>query len=146
MSHTFTKENVSYQEYFIHDKCYSLLKDTTTTTNINIHIPKIISYNADTKCLVLERVNGDNLSNIYGENITDVPVNIITIIRQFLKFLCEQGIDYIDITGYNFMFDVDENIWIIDFEHAKIRTEREIPNDFLERFIHGELSWNTNFT
>ena len=143
MSDTFTKENVSYQEYLIHDKCYSLLKDTNM--NINIHIPKIIYYNADTNNIVLERVNGDNLSNIYGENITGVPVNIITIIRQFVKFLCEQGIDYIDITGYNFMFDVDENIWMIDFEHAKIRTEHEIPNEFLTMFIDGELSWNPNF-
>ena len=141
MSHTFTKENVSYQEYFIHDKCYSLLKDT----NINIHIPKIISYNAHTKCIVLERVNGDNLSNIYGENIRGVPVNIITIIRKFLKFLCEQEIDYIDITGYNFMFDDDENIWIIDFEHASIRAEVETPNEFLTMFIDGELSWNPEF-
>ena len=125
----------------MHDKCYSLLKDT----NINIHIPKIISYNADTNRIVLERVDGDNLSNIYGESITGVPINIITIIRQFLRFLCERGIDYVDVTGYNFMFDVDENIWIIDFEHAQIRTEHETPNEFLTMFIDGELSWNPDF-
>ena len=43
----------------------------------------------------IRKINGDNLSNIYGEDIRGVPPNIIDIIRNFLKFLCEQDNDYI---------------------------------------------------
>jgi tRNA A-37 threonylcarbamoyl transferase component Bud32 len=141
MTNTFTKNDVNQNEYLLHTLCYSLIGNTS----INIHIPKIISYDRVNRCLTLEKINGDNLSNIYGEDIRGVPPNIVDIIRNFLRFLCEQGIDYIDITGYNFMLDNHENIWIIDFEHTKIRTEPNSPDEFLSRFINGELSWNPEF-
>lgn len=141
MADTFTKNDVKHIEYLLHTLCYSLKRNT----DINIHIPKITSYDRENKILTLEKINGDNLSDIYGEDIRCVPHNIIDIIRNFLRFLCEQGIDYIDITGYNFMLDDHENIWIIDFEHAKIRTENNAPDEFLTTFINGELSWNPEF-
>ena len=54
-------------------------------------------------------------------------------------------VEYIDITGYNFMLDNNDYLWVIDFEHAKCRKETDIPNAFLLTFIDGELSWNPEF-
>ena len=147
MSQQFIKQNVEYNEYFIHKWCISLLKDLSQKeeTNINIHIPKVISYDKNSKILILQKIHGDNLSNIYGEEIQDVPINLIKIIRKFLYLLNQYLVEYIDITGYNFMLDKDENLWMIDFGHATCRNKNDISNQFLLEFINGELSWNPEF-
>lgn len=144
---TYVKRNVNYNEYFIHDHCYSLLKELSqkNNTRININIPKIISYDEEPKILTMQKIYGDNISNIYGENIEEVPINIINIIRKCLYLFNQYSIDYIDITGYNFMLDKHENLWIIDFEHAKCRKENDITDEFLLKFINGEMSWNPEF-
>jgi len=143
----FTKHNVNYNEYFIHQWIYELLKKLSDkkVTNINIHIPKIIEYDPRNKTLTMQKIYGDNLSNIYGEDIENVPIKLIKIIRQFLYLLSQYLIDYIDITGYNFMLDKGDNLWIIDFEHAKCRDKNDNINSFLLEFINGELSWNPEF-
>ena len=147
MSKIFVKYNVNYNEYFIHEYCYSLLKELSKKkdTRINIHIPKIIAYDNNKKILTMEKINGDNISNIYGENIENVPINIINIIRQCLYLFNQYMIEYIDITGYNFMLDKHENLWIIDFEHAKCRKDYENTDKFLLDFIDGEICWNPEF-
>jgi tRNA A-37 threonylcarbamoyl transferase component Bud32 len=144
---TFIKTNVSYSEYFIHSWTYSLLKELSKKedTNIKIRVPKIISYDKKSKVLIMQTIYGDNLSNIYGEDIQTVPVKFIKIIRQFLYILNQYMVEYIDITGYNVMLDNNEHLWIIDFEHAKCITDTDIPNPFLHSFINGELSWNPEF-
>ena len=85
------------------------------------------------------------LVKINGENIENVPINIINIIRQCLYLFNQYMIEYTDITGYNFMLDKHENLWIIDFEHAKCRKENDITDKFLLKFINGEMSWNPEF-
>jgi tRNA A-37 threonylcarbamoyl transferase component Bud32 len=147
MLQQFIKQNVAYNEYFIHSQCISLLKDLSQKedTFINIHIPNIISYDKHSKILILQKIHGDNLSNIYGEEIQGVPLKLIKIIREFLYLLNQYMVEYIDITGYNFMLDKNENLWIIDFEHAKCKNKNNIPNPFLHNFINGELSWNPEF-
>lgn len=144
---TFIKTNVSYSEYFIHSWTYSLLKELSKKedTNIKIRVPKIISYDKKSKVLIMQTIYGDNLSNIYGEDIRDVPIKLIKLIRQFLYILNQYMVEYIDITGYNVMLDNNEHLWMIDFEHAKCITETDIPNTFLHSFINGELSWNPEF-
>jgi tRNA A-37 threonylcarbamoyl transferase component Bud32 len=147
MKHVFIKTNVQYNEYFIHYHCYSLLEELKKNkdTYINISIPKIISYHEEKKILTMQKVHGDNISNIYGEEFENVPPNIINIIRQCLYLFDQYLIDYIDITGYNFMLDKNDNLWIIDFEHAKYRKKNEKNDDFLYLFINGKNSWNPEF-
>lgn len=143
----FIKQNVSYNEYFIHSWAYSLLKDLSKKedTHIKILIPKIISYDKKSKVLIMQNIHGDNLSNIYGEDIHEVPIKVINIIRKCLYLFHQYMVEYIDITGYNFMLDKNENLWIIDFEHAICRTQTDLPNPFLQKFINGLLSWNPEF-
>ena len=93
----------------------------------------------------MQKIHGDNLSNIYGEDIENVPIKLIKIIRQLLDLLNQYLIDYIDITGYNFMLDKSDNLWILDFEHAKCRNNNDKVNPFLLKFINGKLSWNPEF-
>ena len=143
----FIKHNVAYNEYFIHQWTISLLENLSKKkdTNINIHVPKILTYDPIKKILTMQKIHGENLSNIYGENIKEVPIKLIKIIRQLLALLDQYLIDYIDITGYNFMLDKNENLWILDFEHAKCRNKDDPSDPFLLEFINGNLSWNPEF-
>ena len=143
----FIKRNVAHNEYFMHSWAYSLLKDLSKKedTNIKILIPKIISYDKKSKVLIMQTIHGDNLSNIYGEDIKEVPIKFIKIIRKFLYVLHQYMVEYIDITGYNFMLDKQKHLWIIDFEHATTRRPTDIPNPFLQEFMNGKLSWNPEF-
>ena len=52
----------------------------------------------------MQKIYGDNLSNIYGEEIEDVPIKLIKIIQKFLAILNEYLIEYIDI--YRIQFHV----------------------------------------
>jgi len=144
---TFTKTNVNYNEYFIHEWTYHLLKSLSKKEeiNINIHVPKITSYDPKKKTLTMQKIYGDNLSNIYGEEIEVAPIKLIKIIQKFLYTLNEYLIEYIDITGYNFMLDKGNNLWIIDFEHAKCKSSSDIIDPFLSEFINGKMSWNPEF-
>ena len=144
---TFKKNNVEYNEYFIHDLVYSLFKKLSQNkeTNIKIYIPKIINYDEENKILTMQKIHGDNVSNIYGEEIEDTPNNIINKIQKTLSILNNNNIEYIDITGYNFMLDKNEKLWIIDFGHAKCRDPLTKPDKFLSKFINGYKSWNPEF-
>jgi predicted Ser/Thr protein kinase len=53
------------------------------------------------------------------------------------------NIMYIDITGYNFILDENYKLWVIDFEHATLKTEA-VPS-FITEFLHGENAWNEEF-
>ncbi len=147
MSNVFIKHNVSYNEYFIHQWVVSLLDNLAKNkdTKLNIRAPKVLTYDQDTKTLTMQKITGDNLSNAYGEDIEEVPIKLIKIIRSLLNVLNQYLVDYVDITGYNFMLDKDENLWIIDFEHAKCRERDDECDPFILEFINGKLSWNPEF-
>lgn len=71
-------------------------------------------------------------------------------IRNILANLLEQeGIEYVDVTGYNFMLvgDGDEqDVFIIDFGHARwISNPPRATDDFLASFLEGENAWNPEF-
>ena len=93
----------------------------------------------------MQKVDGDNLSNIYGEDINNVPIKLVAIIRQMISILNYYLVEYVDITGYNFMLDKNENLWIIDFEHVKCRDINDTIDPFVMQFITGAISWNPEF-
>lgn len=147
MKYRYKKNNVSHNEYFIHEWSYFLLKklNKKQDTYINIKIPRIFNYNDMKKELTMQKICGDNLANIYGEEIENIPDEIINTIRKFIRLLNSYLVEYIDITGYNFMLDKSDNLWIIDFEHSKCREKDEEINEFLKEFINGKNEWNPEF-
>ena len=142
----FVKKNVEYEEYFIHSWVFSLVQNLNKnkSTRVNIKVPKIIKYNEKNKELIMQHLNGDNLSNIYGDNLNDVPEEYIQVIRNFIEILDSYLINYVDITGYNFML-VNKHLYIIDFGHAKCRDKHVNTDKFIEKFINGEETWNPEF-
>jgi tRNA A-37 threonylcarbamoyl transferase component Bud32 len=114
--------------------------------NLNIvNVPKIFNYDKKMKIMTLHKIMGMNLSDLYGENIKDVPKEKIKGVREIIKILTEYNIEYPDITGYNFMLDGREKLWIIDFEHSKYNLN--ITDDYILSFCDGtNSSWNPDFT
>ena len=55
-----------------------------------------------------------------------------------------EGIEYIDITGYNFI-EKDKKIYIIDFGDAQYSKKWKKINWFLEEFLNGHHGWNPDF-
>ena len=125
----YTKHNVTKHEYTMHKYAYDL--------HI-VNIPKIISYNEQEQIMIMEKINNMNISDYYGEKAYNVPKNIFKEIRNIIKILYDNNIQYPDITGYNFI-EYQDSIWIIDFEHATFITP------FVVEFIDGLNSWNPDF-
>ena len=133
----FIKNYVKKQEYIMHKYAYEL--------NI-FNIPRIINYNEEKEILIMEKINGNNLSFIHGDQVEDVPKEIIGIVYYIIKNLKKQGIKYPDITGYNFVQDenIYGKIWIIDFEHASFNTN--ITNEYINDVCNNGLKeWNPDF-
>jgi tRNA A-37 threonylcarbamoyl transferase component Bud32 len=133
---TYIKPNVSLGEYILHDNIYNL--------GI-VKIPKIHAYDVNNKIMIMEQIEGINVSDNYGENDDDTPPEIYDNIRGIIKKLVDINIDYIDITGYNFIIDKNDDIWIIDFEHAYIRKTDDNPNKFISKLLDGHNGWNPYF-
>ena len=132
----YVKDSVGMHEYMMHKYIYEL--------NI-LNVPRIISYDYHNKILTMEKVENLCISDFYGEEIDQVPTHIVNQIREIIKRLLDNGIEYPDITGYNFI-EKFELIWIIDFEHAKFVDCKKNDNyEFIINFINGLNSWNLEF-
>lgn len=129
----FVKKNVSFHEYNMHLYIYHLKI---------ANVPKIISYNKNLRRMTMEKIQGMSIADYYGESFSKVPKNIINQVRSIIKKLQEKNITYPDITGYNFIYDQNnDKIWIIDFEHSYFDFEKS--NDFVNQFIKGvKNQWN----
>jgi tRNA A-37 threonylcarbamoyl transferase component Bud32 len=94
----------------------------------------------------MKRINALSVSDQYGENFEDVPSHIITKIRDTIATLYTNGIEYPDITGYNFIYEEDaDKLWIIDFEHASYNSCHKGYDPFILDFINGRNDWNPEF-
>ena len=90
----------------------------------------------------MEKIPEMNLSDMYGEMASNIPSYIFKEIRDILSILLDYNIEYIDITGYNFI-QWKNKIWIIDFEHCNFAQKK--INPFLNKFINGINEWNPEF-
>ena len=108
-----------------------------------VNTPKIISYDKKTKIMVMEKIDNMNLSDMHGENDTNIDEYYFDAIRTIIKKLAEYNIEYPDITGYNFI-EYDSKIWIIDFEHSNI-FKTSMKDHFVTKFIGGLNKWNPEF-
>jgi tRNA A-37 threonylcarbamoyl transferase component Bud32 len=95
--------------------------------------------------ITMEHLGEMCLADQYGENPSNIPKIIWDQIRTMLRILYnEEGIEYIDITGYNFI-EKKGKVYIIDFGDAiYTRKDREM-NWFLSYFLGGHNGWNPDF-
>lgn len=129
----FIKKNVSRNEFMLN----------RITNFLGIPSPKVLAYYDNT--LKLEKIKGMSISDFYGEKESDVPEYIFESIRVIIEELLKIGICYPDITGYNFMIDDKEKLWIIDFGHAYVTNPEEKDDEFVTKFINGYNGWNPLF-
>ena len=110
--------------------------------------PKIIDYTFDEMgCIInMENLNEMCLADKYGELPEHINKNIWRQIHDIVEYLyVQEGIEYIDITPYNFI-EKDDKVYIIDFGHAKYTDENKEVNWFLQEFINDRLKeWNPDF-
>ena len=128
------KPDVSYKEYKMHKYVYNLGV---------VKIPRIVSYNEEEKTMKMQRINGSSVSDIYGESIDDVPPHIRAQISDIMVKLTYHNIEYPDITGYNFIADKDETMWVVDFEHASYNDK--ITDEFILDTCKKVSKWNLDF-
>ena len=110
--------------------------------------PKITSISDNV--VTMDAIDGSCLADIYTDDPAMIPDAIWFKIEHILAVLFErEGIEYVDITSYNFMEDVDGKIWIIDFGDAYYTRENgeEAENWFLRSVLSGESgkAWNPDF-
>ena len=130
-NNVYIKQGVKEHEYNVHKHVYNLNLE-------NVNVPKIIHYNKQTEIMTMVKIDNMNLSDMWGENDSDIDEYYFDEIRTIIKTLADNGIEYPDITGYNFI-EHNKKIWIIDFEHAHIR------DTFVNKFIQGYNKWNPRF-
>lgn len=137
MTDYYIKKNVEQNEYNMHKYVYDLKL---------FHVPKIISYDNENKVMTMEKINGMNISDMYGEDVENVPNEIFEIIVNIIKTLKLHDIEYPDITGYNFIEDKNTygKIWIIDFEHSKMN--KSITNPNINSICNNVKKWNPDFS
>jgi tRNA A-37 threonylcarbamoyl transferase component Bud32 len=137
-------------------KTYNVLVDDMTMVMSEIEFqnkssrfglsPKIIRHyqSGDKYIIEMEQINGMTLADFYGEKMSDLPASIMCEVKRILKILLYSGIQYIDITPYNFMIEEGtDKIYIIDFEHALPIYINWYVRDFL---LEGKLhEWNEDF-
>ena len=131
----FTKQNVSEKEYKIQSIIYN--------ANI-VNVPQPYSYDKNTKELKMRKIPNMSIADMYGEEFYRVPTIIIEKIRNIISTLYYYGLEYPDITGYNFI-EYQNRVWIIDFEHAQFNKNKSTYDPFILDFINGVNSWNPQF-
>lgn len=112
--------------------------------------PKIRGIDGDV--VQMDAISGGCLADIYGDDPAAIPERVWERIGHMLTTLFEvEGIEYVDITAYNFMQDEDGKIWIIDFGDAfytpKEKEGSGASNWFLQSILSGESgkAWNPDF-
>ena len=95
--------------------------------------------------ITMENLNEMCLADMYGEDPKDIPKIVWDQIRVILKILYfDEGIEYIDITGYNFI-EKKGKVYIIDFGDARYSKKDRQMNWFLSYFLGGHNGWNPDF-
>ena len=105
--------------------------------------PVVFRTNAKTICM--HNLDEMCIADKYGEQIRMIPLWVRDQIVEILWSLySDYGIQYIDVTPYNFI-EKDGRVWIIDFGHAREIIEPLDP--YLARiFDTWKLSrWNPRF-
>jgi len=83
------------------------------------------------------------LADVYGEDPEDLPNSVREQVYAIVFTLYQNGIQYIDVTSYNFTIQHGQ-VWVIDFGHA--HTRKRLSPYLRKLFNQGYLySWNKHF-
>lgn len=91
---------------------------------------------------VMQRIRGVSVADFYGDN--PVPQHVWNQIHSILQTLWNNGIEYVDITPYNFLLEPETGkVWVVDFGHAR----RVRMNWFLQEVLNGRQrqTWTPDF-
>ena len=92
----------------------------------------------------MEKIDAMCLADMYGDNPADLPLHLWSEIHNIVNVLYEEeGIEYIDITPYNFI-ETDGKIFIIDFGDAYYKGDKP-RNWFHKEFLEVPYGWNPDF-
>jgi tRNA A-37 threonylcarbamoyl transferase component Bud32 len=91
----------------------------------------------------MELVPSMALAYKYGYDVEELPNEIRQQVYEIVQTLYQHGIQYVDITPYNFI-EHEGKVWIIDFGHASNRKRlcRYLIKLFNEGYLH---EWNADF-
>ena len=105
--------------------------------------PNIVSTDCSTY-IKMVHLNEPCIADKYGENLDDIPEDIQEQIIEILWALYHEcGIEYLDVTPYNFI-EKKCRVYVVDFGDAKERDE--YMDDYLrEMFDTWKLKWNDDF-
>lgn len=105
--------------------------------------PRVVRCTQTT--IVMEDLDAPCLADAYGDSIDDIPDWVKDDILDILYTLRTiVGIDYIDVSPYNFI-EKDGVVWVIDFGHAR-ESGDEIDPYLDEVFAEWTLTkWNPDF-
>jgi len=101
--------------------------------------------------VTMDSVDGMCLADLYTDDPFKLPDRVWSEVERILAILFErEGIEYIDITSYNFMEDKEGKIWIIDFGDAYYTPKEKgepASNWFLRHILAGDFgkAWNPDF-
>jgi serine/threonine-protein kinase RIO1 len=98
-------------------------------------------------CIILmENLNELCIADKYGDLPEHITNELWEQIHDIIEYLYEtEGIEYIDITPYNFI-EKEGKVYIIDFGHAKYVDKKKKINWFLDEFINDGINeWNPDF-
>ena len=70
--------------------------------------------------VLMEKIDGMTLADMFGEEKEQIPKKIWKEIHLIIEKLYFTGIQYIDITPYNFMIDSNHKIKIIILKSTKV--------------------------
>ena len=99
----------------------------------------------DTYCeITMDKIDTICLADMYGDKATDLPIHIWSKIHHIIETLYEEeGIEYIDITPYNFI-EHKNKLYIIDFGDAYYKDTKP-RNWFHKDFLKNPYGWNPDF-
>jgi serine/threonine protein kinase len=95
--------------------------------------------------ITMEKLPGTTIAEYFGEKSEKTPEYIWEQIRNIVKTLLDNDIEYFDISPYNFIYDdVQDIVRIIDFggNGVMIKSERTIENWYIEELLNGLSEWN----
>lgn len=107
--------------------------------------PKIVDTDWETY-ICMDNLNSMSVADMYGDKINKIPKHIMSQIWAIvwtLYWTC--GIEYHDVTGYNFI-EKDGRVWVIDFGHATYRKKKMKSPYLKDLFNKGCINkWNPEF-
>jgi len=133
----FIKHDVEEIEYIMHKIIFN---------SKIINVPEIYSYDKKNKILVMQKLHNMNISDEYGEDAINVPPSMFTLMQDTIRKLFYFGIEYPNITGYNFIF-YNKKMYLTNFKYCKIFVNNPIKNidPFIKYFINGLCEWNQDY-